>query len=69
MGFLGLHMELPHGIVISAVEITYLRNPWPWVSRQRMKSYSIDPDGDELYFLISEQRTWKWQAAYSEHQT
>lgn len=53
MGFFRLKMELPHGIVIGAIEISYLCNPWPWVSRQRMKCHSIDPDGDKLSFPIS----------------
>ena len=53
MGFFRLNMKLSHGIVIGAVEIRYLRNPWPWVSRQRMKCNSIDPDDDKLSFTVS----------------
>ena len=51
MGFLRLYVELPHDIVISAIEITYLRNPWPRILGQGVICHSVDPDQNYLICL------------------
>ena len=51
MGFLRLYVELPHEIVIGAIEISYLRNPWPRILGQRMICHSVDPDQNNLVCL------------------